>query len=104
MYNMFFNVILEAKDVQNFRVEEVQGAHPTRLRLSGLAFNSSMGVRAITTKRDGAALVVLIHLSLAHRGNSGNFAYELTVPNSVDEVRFGRNATPIWKGASHQIQ
>lgn len=25
IYNMFFNVILEAKDVQNFRVEEIKG-------------------------------------------------------------------------------
>lgn len=96
LYNMFFDVILESRDVQNFKVEERPGTHPTRLKLSGLAFNSSMGVRKITTKRDGSAVVVLVHLSLAHRGASGNFAYDLTVPDSVNEVRFGSRTTPIW--------
>ncbi len=97
LYNMFFDVILEPKDVQTFKVQELRGTHPTRLQLSGLAFNSSMGVRKITTKRDGTAVVVLVHLSLAHRGASGNFAYELTIPDSVNEVRFGHSVTPVWK-------
>lgn len=96
LYNMFFDVILEPKDVQNFKVEKLPGT-PTRLMLSGLAFNSSMGVRKITTKRDGTAVVVLVRLSLAHRGASGNFAYELTVPDSVNEVRFGHSVTTVWK-------
>ena len=97
LYNMFFNVILESKDVLNLKVEETPYSHPTQLKLSGLAFNSSMGIRKITTKRDGPAIVVLVHLSLASRGASGNFAYELTVPDSVKEVRFGRSNISIWK-------
>ncbi len=104
LYNMFFDVTLESKDVQNFKVEELSGAQPTRLKLSGLAFNSSMGVRQITTKRDGAAIVVFVHLSLAQRRASGNFAYELTVPNSVNEVRFGHSATPIWRRGAPSVE
>jgi len=104
LYNMFFDVILESKDVQNFKVQEVQGTHPTWLQLSGLAFNSSMGVRKISTKRDGTAVVVLVHLSLAHRAASGNFAYELTVPDSVNEVRFGHSVTPVWKRATRSSE
>ena len=96
-YNMFFNVILESKDTVNLKVQELQGAHPIRLQLSGLAFNSSMGVREITTKREGNAMTVLVYLSLAHRGASGNFKYELAVPDSVEEVRSGHSATPVWK-------
>lgn len=97
VYNMLFNVILEARDVQNFRVQEVQEKYPTELRLSGLAFNSSMGIRNITTEKYGPVLTVLVHLSLAHRANSGNFDYQLTVPDSVNEVRFGRSSVAIWK-------
>ena len=97
LYNMLFDVILESKDVQNFKVEELRVANSTALELSGLAFNSSMGVRKITTQKNGDAIVILVHLSLARRGASGNFAYELTVPDSVNEVRFGRGKTPIWK-------
>jgi hypothetical protein len=99
MYNMLFNVILEARDVQIFKVQEVQGKYPTQLRLSGFAFNSSMGIRNITTRRDGPVLTLLVHLSLAHRANSGNLNYELTVPDSVNEVHFGRSSTTIWKRA-----
>ena len=103
LYKMFFDVILESKDVQNLKIEELQGTHPTRLRLSGLAFNSSMGVRKITTKRDGPAEVVLVHLSVALRGASGNFAYDLTIPDSVNEVRFGSSTTPIWKRGAPSV-
>jgi hypothetical protein len=97
VYNMFFNVILEARDVQNFRVQEVRGKYPTQLRLSGLAFNSSMGIRNITAEREGLVLTVLVHLSLTHRANSGNFTYQMTVPDSVNEVCFGRSPIAIWK-------
>jgi hypothetical protein len=97
VYNIFFNVILEARDVQDFRVREIQGKYPTQLMLSGLAFNSSMGVRNITTEREGPVLTVLVHLSLIHRANSGNFTYQMTVPDSVNEACFGRSPIAIWK-------
>jgi hypothetical protein len=96
IYKMFFDVILEAKDVQNFKVEELPGTRPV-LRISGLAFNSSMGVRKITATSSRATITVLVHLSLADRSKSGNFSYDLNVPDSVARVRFGRNPAPIWE-------
>jgi hypothetical protein len=96
LYKTFFDVTLEPKDVQNFKVEKIS-AHPTRLRLSGLAFNSSMGISKITTKQNGSILIVLVHLSVAHRAASGNLSYELTVPDSVNEVRFGSSSENVWK-------
>lgn len=96
MYNVIHNVLLESKDVQFFKVEELPGARPTKLRISGLAFRSAMSVSKITTKTDGAAIVVLVYLSLAKPATSGSFAYELTVPDTVNEVRFGSSPAPIW--------
>ncbi|MBV9670047.1 MAG: hypothetical protein JOZ43_03740 [Acidobacteriales bacterium] len=96
-YEAFSDVILESKNVVHLKIEEPQATHPTRLKISGFAFNSSMGVRKITTKIEGSAVVVSVHLSMADREAGGNFAYELTVPDSVDEVRFGTSKTLIWK-------
>jgi hypothetical protein len=38
LYNMLYNVILEAKDVQFFKVEELQGASSLKLKISGHPF------------------------------------------------------------------
>jgi hypothetical protein len=91
------STILEAKDVQFFKVEELQAAQPVKLRISGLAFNSAMSVKKITTKIDGSVITVQVQLALARPGTSGSFAYELTVPDSVSEVRFGKGTAPVWK-------
>jgi hypothetical protein len=97
LYNTLDHMVLESKDVQFFKVEELPGTRPTRLRISGLAFKSAMAVRKITTEEDGTAVVVLVHLSLAKRGTSGSFMYDLPVPDSVNEVRFGSSKVSIWR-------
>ena len=91
------NAVLESKDVQFLKVHELQAARPTRLKISGLAFHSAMSVNKITTKTEGSAMVVLVHLAIAKQGTSGSFEYELAVPDSVNEVRFGNSSVRIWK-------
>jgi hypothetical protein len=90
------DIILESKDVQFLKVEELQTT-PTRLKISGLAFTSAMSVSKITTKANDSAIVIQVHVALAKPGTSGSFAYELPVPESVKEVRFGTGPAPIWK-------
>ena len=91
--------VLESKDVQFFKVEALHDS-PVRLRLSGLAFNSSMSVSRIETKTDSSVITVFVYLSVAKKGMSGSFSYDLAVPDSVNEVRFGNEATPVWKRSS----
>jgi hypothetical protein len=104
LYSMFFNVILDAKDVQYLKVEELPGTRPIKLEISGHPFYSGMVVRSITTEKNGPMLIVSVHLAtigLVKSKTSGTFEYELTVPESVAEVRFGHSSTLIWKrGAS----
>jgi hypothetical protein len=95
--------VLESKDVQFFKVEELPRARPTRLIISGLVFKSALSVNKITTKTEGSVTVVMVHLALAKPGTSGSFQYELPVPDSVDEVRFGSTATSIWKRGSSSV-
>jgi hypothetical protein len=42
-------------------------------------------------------LTVNVYLCLARPGLSGSFDYELSVPDSVHEVRFGSEKVVIWK-------
>ena len=89
--------ILEPIDVVMFKTEEIRGAYPTQLRISGGTSSSAESVYKITTKKEGATIVVLVHAGIAKKGTSGDIKYELSVPDSVSEVRFGHSSTPIWK-------
>ncbi len=102
LYNALFDSILERSDVIFIKVEEVQGVHPTRLRIYGATSSSAISVRKIKTKTEESVIVVLVHAGLAKQGESGTFQYELSVPDSVNEVQFGHRSTMIWKRGSGQ--
>jgi hypothetical protein len=100
MYRLYIAAhdrILEPIDVVMFKVEEIPGAHPTQLRISGGTSSSAESVYKVTTKTEGATIVVLVHAGIARKGTSGDIKYELSVPDSVSEVRFGHSSTLIWK-------
>lgn len=96
LYSRHFNVILESKDVQFFKVEEIPGPAPTRLRISGLVFKSAMSVRKITDEMKGTNVTVVVRVGLAKPGTSGSFSYEFKLPDSIRTVTFGTDPTPIW--------
>jgi hypothetical protein len=104
MYRLYiaaYDRILEPIDVVMFKVKEVPGAHPTQLKISGGVSSSAESVYKVTTKTKWATIVVLVHAGIAKKGTTGDVKYELSVPDSVSEVRFGHSSTLIWKrGAS----
>lgn len=89
--------ILEAKDVQQLRVEESRALGKTSLRLRGLVFHSALGVERTTTETGDGTLRVLVHLALARPGVSGNLDVEVEVPDSVERVTFGRGEAVVWR-------
>lgn len=98
-YRELYNVILEADHIANFKVESFDGRGTLTLRMSGLPMHSGQVVRNITTKSTGDVITVKAHLALvglAKPISGGMFRYELVVPDSVDEVRFGNSAVSIW--------
>jgi hypothetical protein len=75
-YRALYNVILEAKDVQYLKVEELPGTRPMKLKISGHPFYSGMVVRSITAKNDGPVIIVSVHLAaigLVKPKTSGTF-------------------------------
>lgn len=90
-------MILESKDVQFFKVVELTSSPSALLKISGLAFHSSLAVSETENKLDGDSLVILIHLVPVQKGMSGNFSYEITVPVGVNAVRFGNEKVVVWR-------
>jgi hypothetical protein len=90
-------MILESKDVQFFKVVEAVSSPSPILKISGLAFHSSLAVSEMASKLENESLVILIHLVPVKKGLSGNFSYDISVPSGVNEVRFGNEAVVIWK-------
>lgn len=97
------DMILEFKDVQFFQGEQTASS-PAAIKLSGLAFHSSLAVREITTSQYDESLQVLVHLTPAAAGLSGNFDYILHIPASVNTVSFGREKAVIWTRSGGVVQ
>lgn len=102
LYNSFYNRTIDLDEVSHLNVEEFPGTHPTRLKISGPLMNSSEFVRTTTEKRKGSTIVVSVHLALCGLGfdqpkNAWKVDYEMSVPDSVNEVQFGGRSAVIWR-------
>jgi len=99
-YAAFYNQILEESAITRVRVEELNGTHPLQLRITIESLNSAQDIRAVTTKTQMGSVSVQYHLALAGlvKPQLGwHEPYLLTVPDSVNEVSFGRNSQVIWR-------
>jgi len=96
------DVVAELEFVYPFKVEELPGEGPIRLRISGAVSSNLLRARKITTKIHGSAIVVLLYAvpGSLRPGTTGQIDYELPIPDSVTEVRFGNNAKVIWTRGS----
>lgn len=104
-YNELYNLPLEARLIANFKVEQTRRDSPVTLNMSGQPMYSGMVVRNVTTKTHGSVLFVTPHLALVGLAKpiaQGTFEYQLVVPDSVDEVRFGKSGAPVWKRHSNR--
>jgi hypothetical protein len=89
------DMILELKDVQFFQAQQTSTS-PIKIKVSGLAFHSSMAVSEITTLQSNESIHILVHLVPATGNLSGKFDYELVVPDSINKVNFGNENALIW--------
>lgn len=87
--------ILELDDIQDFQAIEKREA--SQLQISGIAFHSALGVRKMTTQKQGQDLIIKLHLALAGEKYSPHFNFTITIPAGVTTVRFGKDRKEIWK-------
>jgi len=99
-YGALYNRVLDKPDLSHVGVEEIPGTNPVQLKITVKAVNDWQEIRAVTATRSGDAMTVLYHLSLASLAKPGiawHDPYLLTVPDTVDEVRFGHHQAVIWQ-------
>lgn len=99
-YATFYNQILEESALTQVKVDELNGTHPLQLKITIKTVNSAQDIRTVTTKRHGRSVNVRYHLALAGLAKpqlGWHEPYLLTVPDSVNEVRFGRGSHVIWR-------
>jgi hypothetical protein len=89
-------MILEYKDVGNFKVSATPAQRPTELEISGLAFHSALAVEKMENERRGEILYVRLVLVPARKGISGRFSYKIPIPDGVTKVVFGNNQHKVW--------
>ena len=99
-YAVFYNQILEQSETWHFEVEEVSSTSPLRLRITTGTIQSAPIIRNVTIEKHGGEMTVLYHLAIAGLAKpilNWGAPYTFTVPDSVNEVRFGRRAEIIWR-------
>src|SRR5436309_599531 len=82
--------ILERKYVVSLKVVDDSASSRPRITVSGSVFHSSLAVASMKSEVHGGAIDITIYLLLVRPGLSGDFSYEVPIPASVNEVRFGR--------------
>jgi hypothetical protein len=72
------------------------------LKISGFVFHSApLFVSRVESKIDGPVKTVLVYLTpIGSAGRSCDVNYEVAIPESVNEVRFGPEGTVIWRRKS----
>ncbi|MFI5103207.1 MAG: hypothetical protein ACHP9V_07575 [Terriglobales bacterium] len=100
-YVLWWNtIILEREAVIHLQVIELQHGRSTVVRISGLSGHSALSVKKITSHVENGEITVIVRLFLAREGTSGNFQYDVPVPESVNEIRFGQKKELIWRRES----
>ncbi len=103
-YSTLYNRVLEKPQLSQVGVEEVAGTYPLQLKITVKAVNDWQDIRSVTTVTRGGAMTVLYHLSLASLAKPGvswHDPYLLSVPDTVNEVRFGHHQAIIWQRRQH---
>jgi len=93
----FLSQTLELKDVLRLSVTEEPNANFCTLRIRGLAGHSALMIERTTVERKGRTAQVLVELTLARDGGSGNFELALNIDPPIDEVIFGSEKAIVWQ-------
>lgn len=103
----FNHHVMETSEVPHFDVEVVPGSNPVNLKITVQGLSQAQKIRSISMKRQGQAVDVLYHMSIAGIGQPGQDwqePYVIAVPDTVNEVRFGRTKAVIWLRKKQDLQ
>jgi hypothetical protein len=84
----------------NLSVVEYKGSGSTIVRISGFCPHSAYAIKKVETKTEGSTMIVFVYAFIARGGTTGRLEYDVTVPPSVKEIRFGKGRDLIWSRES----
>jgi hypothetical protein len=94
--------VLDRK-IASLHVVELQHGKFAVVRITGLSGESACSVKKITSHVEDGTITVFVHLFLARKGTTGSFQYDVHVPESVNEIRFGKKRELIWSRESGPV-
>ena len=89
--------VLERRIAMDFKAVEIRTEGIPNVHLSGFCGNSSMSVKNVTFDREPHSVTVLIHIFLTRKGTTGNFSFDVPIPEGIDEIRFGKERVIVWR-------
>jgi hypothetical protein len=92
-----YTTVLERGIAMDFNAVEIRGEGIPKVHLSGFCGNSSMSVKNVTFDREPHSVTVLVHIFLTRKGTTGNFSFDVPVPEGIDEIRFGKERVVVWR-------
>ena len=90
-------MILDLKDTTNLKTEIATSDASTELKISGLVFHSSLGVKEIRHESGVGTITILVSLAPASDTRSGRFSDSVLLTPDITTVRFGSKKEVIWQ-------
>jgi hypothetical protein len=100
VWTALYDHIMTTSETLHIDVQEINGTHPLQLKIAVQTAESAPVIRTVTARQRGQSVTILYHLALSGLVKPGlgwSEPYVLTVPDSVSEVRFGRESEVIWR-------
>lgn len=95
-------LVLGHRNMVFLKATELQHGGVTTVKVSGIC-GHVFSVKKIDTKQEGPSITVAVYagfvspVKLPWRHDSGSFQLDLIVPDTVNEIRFGKEEAVIWR-------
>ncbi|TGY49364.1 hypothetical protein E5343_07145 [Rodentibacter caecimuris] len=91
------NQEIHFEEIYSFKTVVFQEANRTKIKLSGLLGNSSMGISDIKTKIEGNELNITLFQRLSNGKYSGKLNEEITISDAVTVITYGSERKILWE-------
>jgi len=89
-------IMLETRSVAKLTVVERTRSEVTVVHVSGLCQEGAYVIKRVVATVEGSSVNLFVYAVLLRPGATGWFEYDVTVPASVNEIRFGKDKVVIW--------
>ena len=83
-------IVLETRSVVKPKVVEHSCSEATVVHVSGICEEDAYVIKRVVATVEGPSINLLVYAVLLRPGAIGRFEYDVTVPASVNEIRFGK--------------